>query len=119
MDKLNQYRRIIQQVLERHAQYRPSHGQIEPMLICDATRDQYVLIDVGWDRTGRVHSVVVHLHLRQGKIWVEWDGTEPSLTHDLLEADGICDRIALMERGTMMAVGGVREVLGRRLTAGG
>ncbi|MCY6490733.1 element excision factor XisI family protein [Leptolyngbya sp. GGD] len=25
---------------------------------------------------GRVHSVPVHLRLKNGKIWLEWDGTD-------------------------------------------
>jgi ABC-2 type transport system ATP-binding protein len=35
------------------------------------------------------------------------------VTHNLLEAEEICDRIAIMERGTIVAVGSVGEVLGR------
>jgi hypothetical protein len=46
MKKLDQYRRIIQQVLERHAQRRPGHGQIEPVLICDGLLAVEEL--VGW-----------------------------------------------------------------------
>jgi hypothetical protein len=86
MDKLEVYRHIIQKILARHAQYTPGHGQIETMLICDTTRDHYLLMDVGWDRTGRVHAVVFHLNIREGKIWVEWDGTEYSVTQELLDA---------------------------------
>lgn len=86
MERLNQYRQILTQLVARHAQYRPSHGNIEPLPICDAVHDQYLLLDVGWDRTGRVHAVVFHLRLRDGKVWVEWDGAEPSITQELLDA---------------------------------
>ncbi|MGH9942152.1 MAG: element excision factor XisI family protein [Pyrinomonadaceae bacterium] len=27
-----------------------------------------------------------HLRLRDGKVWVEWDGAEPSITQELLDA---------------------------------
>ena len=86
MERLNQYRQIIIQLIARHAQYRPSHGNIEPLPICDTVHDQYLLLDVGWDRTGRVHAVVCHLRLHDGKVWVEWDGVEPSITQELLDA---------------------------------
>ncbi|MBI2876168.1 MAG: XisI protein [Candidatus Tectomicrobia bacterium] len=86
MDKVDSYRRIIQQIVAHHAEYAPSHGQIEAIPICDIPHDNYLLMDVGWDRTGRVHAVVFHLRIREGKIWVEWDGTEPGITQELLEA---------------------------------
>ncbi len=86
MDKLETYRSIIKRIVEHHAQYKPSHGCIEPMALCDTVDDQYLLIDVGWDNTGRVHAVVFHLHIRDGKIWIEWDGTEQSIAQELLDA---------------------------------
>jgi len=86
MDKLDAYRRILQQIVGRHAEYLPSHGQIETMPIADTSRDQYLLMDVGWDRTGRVHAVVFHLRIHDGKVWVEWDGTEQGVTQELLDA---------------------------------
>lgn len=86
MDKLEAYRRIIQKIVERHAQYTPSHGQIETVPICDTTHEHYLLMDIGWDKPGRVHAVVIHLHIREGKIWVEWDGTEHGVTQELLDA---------------------------------
>jgi hypothetical protein len=41
---------------------------------------------MGWDRTGRVHAVVLHLHIQNGKIWVEVDATENGVTQELLDA---------------------------------
>ncbi|MBI5348303.1 MAG: XisI protein [Chloroflexi bacterium] len=86
MDKLANYRRIIQTIIGQHAEHTPSHGQIETMPICDLANDQYILVDVGWDSTGRVHAVVFHLHLHDEKIWIEWDGSEEGITQELLEA---------------------------------
>ncbi len=86
MDKLANYRHIIQTILGQHAEHTPGHGQIETMPVCDLANDQYILVDVGWDSTGRVHAVVFHLHLRDGKIWIEWDGSEEGITQELLEA---------------------------------
>jgi hypothetical protein len=82
MDKLVTYRRIIQKIVAHHAQYTPSHGQIETLPICDETHDNYLLMDLGWARTGRVHAVAFHLRLRDGKIWIEWDGTEPGIAQE-------------------------------------
>lgn len=111
MDKLNNYRHIIQQVVARHAELVPGHGQIETMPICDTTHDNYLLVDVGWDKTGRVHAIVFHGHLRDGKVWVEWDGAKPSITQELLEAGIPKEDIVLAfyrpERRALIEVGGM------------
>jgi XisI protein len=52
VDKLSHYRNIVKQVLSQHAAYVPSHGQIETLPVFDESHDQYLLVDVGWDRTG-------------------------------------------------------------------
>lgn len=85
MDKLEKYRNIIENIVRKHAQYQPSHGKIESVSICDRKADNYLLMDTGWDKTGRVHAVVFHLRIIQGKIWIEWDGTERGITEDLLK----------------------------------
>ncbi len=86
MDKLSQYREILRDTIKRHARFTPSHGVIESLPICDVEGDQYLLMDVGWDATGRVHAVSLHLRLRDGKVWIEWDGTEPGIAVELIEA---------------------------------
>ncbi|MFM6093374.1 MAG: XisI protein [Dolichospermum sp.] len=85
MDKLNKYRKIIISVVGNHAKYKPSHGKIEALCICDQESDNYLLMDTGWDQTGRVHAVVFHLRIIDGKICIEWDGTEGGITRELLE----------------------------------
>lgn len=85
MDKLEKYKQIIESVVKKHAQYQPSHGQIESLSICDREADNYLLMDTGWDKTGRVHAVVFHLRIVEGKVWIEWDGTERGITENLLD----------------------------------
>ncbi len=86
MDKLERYRNILQEIVLRHAQHSPSHGQIETIPVCDTGRDNYLLVDTGWGKTGRVHSVVLHLRICGGKVWVEWDGTEAGIASEFIEA---------------------------------
>ncbi len=86
MDKVSNYRGIIEQILAQHAEQTPSHGQIETIPVFDERNDNYMVVDVGWDRTGRVHAVILHLHLQQGKVWIELDGTEEGIAQELLDA---------------------------------
>ncbi len=77
MEKLERYRALIKQVVTEHAGYKPSHGEIEPVVVRDEDHDRYLLLDIGWDGPRRVHGVILHLALIDGKIWVEHDGTPP------------------------------------------
>ncbi len=86
MDKLEQYRCIIKDILEKHAKFRPSHGQIETAAIYDPIHDHYLLMGIGWDRTGRVHDIAFHMRIQEGKIWIEWDGTEYGVAQELIDA---------------------------------
>ncbi len=86
MEQLARYRAILKQVVEQAAQYPPSNGAIEAIPICDETRDQYQLLHLGWNNLGRVFAVVCHLRLREGKVWIEHDGTADGLATTLLAA---------------------------------
>ena len=86
MDKSARYRNILRQLLIHHAKHLPHQGQIRTIPICDAENDNYLLMDIGWDKTGRIHAVAFHLQIQDEKIWVEWDGTENGITNELLAA---------------------------------
>ncbi|MGD2180367.1 XisI protein [Lusitaniella coriacea] len=85
MNKLARYRNVLQAIVHQHAQFTPSYEKIEALAICDIPSDNYLLIDTGWDNTGRVHAVVFHLRLVGDKIWLEVDGTTPGTAQELLE----------------------------------
>lgn len=84
-NNLEHYRQIIDQVLQNHGQYQPSHGNIETLIIRDDSAKNYLLLDTGWDRTGRVHAVVFHLRIVNEKIRIEVDGTEKGIALELME----------------------------------
>lgn len=86
MDKIASYRRILRRLVNEYARYRPSHGQIEPIPVCDPKSDNYMLIHAGWDNIRRIHGTVFHLRLRDGKILIEEDGLEHGVAQDLLDA---------------------------------
>lgn len=86
MDKLTSYRNSIKRILQHHAELTASIGQVRTLPIFDETSDNYMVVDLGWDRTGRVHAVVLHLQLLNEKIWIEVDGTENGVTQELLDA---------------------------------
>ena len=85
MDTLIKQRQALTQIIQDHGQYQPSHDNLKTVAICDPQTDNYLLIDLGWGQTGRVHAVVIHAQIIQGKIWVQVDGTEDGITPQLLE----------------------------------
>lgn len=95
--ELDSYRAIIEQVLTEYSKYAYAYGEIERQLVFDRSRDHYLLMSVGWDKR-RVHGCLVHIDLINGKCWIQRDGTESGIAHDL-EAAGIPrDRIVLAFR---------------------
>ena len=95
MDRVDEYRRVIKGILNRHSQIKYGHGDIERVAICDEEQDSYLLLNVGWDNGRRVHSVVFHLRIRDGKIWVEDDWTEYGVAGELVDAGIAKDEIVL------------------------
>lgn len=85
--QLKNYQQIVKQILLQHAEHKPGHGEIDSRPVFDDDRGDYLLLGVGWDITGRVHSVLLHLYIKNNKIWIEEDGTEEGVAQDLLEAD--------------------------------
>jgi hypothetical protein len=97
MDQLNEYRRLIKHLLDTHlqwAQRSPAPG-VETVLVCDAEHDEYILRDVGWSQRYRVRNTLLHVRIRNGKIWIEEDWTEEGFATDLLRAGVPKDDIVL------------------------
>lgn len=77
------YREIVKQVILGYAKLKPSHGDIRLEPVFDETRDRYALMQVGWDRGRRVRGNLIYVTLQDGKIYIEYDGMERSITEDL------------------------------------
>ncbi|GET36558.1 XisI protein [Microseira wollei] len=86
MDKLDRYRQIIQKIIHHYASIPSSNDQVESISVCDPVNDTYMVMDVGWSSAGRVHSVPIHLRIKNDKIWLEWDGTDQEIAQQLINA---------------------------------
>jgi hypothetical protein len=88
MDKLENYRNLIEKILTEHASQPYSYGNIKSQTVFDRQRDQYLLVDVGWNnKRFRVHGALVHVEIIDGKFWIQYDGIEGSITAELERAD--------------------------------
>jgi hypothetical protein len=85
MEVLSRYQEIIMHVLSDLAEACTRDG-VEILPVFDAERDNYLVLDAGWAGTRRIHHIIAHLRIRNGKIWVEVDNTDFRIVEQLLEA---------------------------------
>ena len=86
MDRVEQYRAIVRRLVEEYARYKPAHGAIETEAVMDRDKDHYEVLHVGWDGARRVHGCVIHIDIRGGKVWVQYDGTSRPVAEELVAA---------------------------------
>lgn len=85
---IERYRQYIQQLLTERAQ-RVSQQQkaeeYEVQTLLDTERNHYQLLYVGWQGNRREFGCILHLDIKDGKIWIQHDGTEVGIANQLVE----------------------------------
>ena len=85
MDKLERYQQFIKQILTEHAQISTTTDTVQTELIFDNEHDHYQLAYVGWQGGKRVFGPVMHFDIQDGKIWIQYNGTEDPIAERLVE----------------------------------
>ncbi|MEM9214622.1 MAG: XisI protein [Cyanobacteria bacterium P01_F01_bin.150] len=83
---LNQWRTTLEKILQYYTDLPYCYGEINNLLIISQDRNHFMLVNEGWDGHRRVHGTVVHAEIRNGKIWVHYDGIEDGITDELVES---------------------------------
>jgi hypothetical protein len=86
MDTLNEYRQIIRKLINDYAQYQPANGDVQVEVVIDEEHDHYELMYAGWGGLHRIHGSVIHIDIREGKIWIQHDGTEDGIANELVKS---------------------------------
>jgi len=94
MDKLSLYRQYIQELLTKRAKLRSPEDPVARETIFDTVSDsfaaairadRYQLVNVGWkDSSTRIYRCVLHVDIKDEKIWVPHDGTEDAIAEQLV-----------------------------------
>ncbi|MBD2726962.1 XisI protein [Nostoc sp. FACHB-892] len=84
MDKIKHYRQLIKQILTEYAQNINNTDTVNSQLIIDSENDHYQLAYVGWQGDKRVFGPVMHFDIQNGKIWIQYNGTEESVAERLV-----------------------------------
>lgn len=95
MDRIDEYRDILEKILEAHHRIPYSHGEIKSKFIIDRDRNNFLLMNEGWDGQRRIHGCVVHVEIINDKIWIHRDGIEDGITCELVAAGVAKDKIVL------------------------
>ncbi len=85
MERVDRYRNFVENILREYGSYKPAYGDVEVQLVFDRERDHYHLYSVGWNDQRRIRGDVLHIDIKNGKIWIQHDGTERGIANDLVE----------------------------------
>ncbi len=87
MDKLEKYRSIIKKAILHYSEFEENNREeSEVQVVFDDKRGHYYLMDIGWEDMRRIHTCLLHLDLKDGKIWIQKDFVEAGIATDLMEA---------------------------------
>jgi XisI protein len=70
-------------------------SEIRVYLVTSDDRNHVMLMHEGWQGDRRLYGAIVHGEIRDGKIWVHYDGTEAGITEELLAAGVLPQQIVL------------------------
>ncbi|MCF4970603.1 XisI protein [Nostoc sp. CMAA1605] len=95
MEKIDQYRTYIQHLLTEYAKGSPSDDKVETQLIFDSEQDHYQVVYTGWKNRRPMYGCVLHLDIKNDKIWIQYDGTEVGIANELVELGVLKEDIVL------------------------
>jgi hypothetical protein len=55
-------------------------------LLFDAERHHYQVLNIGWKKQRRIYGVIIHVDIKDQKIWIQRDGTEIGIANELIAA---------------------------------
>jgi hypothetical protein len=94
-ENLTQWRTTLENTLRYYAELPYRYGEVTNQVIISDDHNHFLLLQEGWEDYRRVYGTVVHAEIRNGKIWIHYDGIEEGITDDLVKAGVPKDRIVL------------------------
>jgi len=85
MARVEDYPQYVETLIHRYGQYQPAYGDVEVQMICDREHHHYQLVNVGWHKNQRIRGCVLHIDIKDHKIWIQHDGTETGVANELVE----------------------------------
>ena len=86
MGNIKNYRDSIKEIISRYAQERSLPKDVEGQTILDIERDHYQLLNVGWNNDKWIYGCVLHIDIKNGKVWIQHNGTEDEIAEELIKS---------------------------------
>jgi predicted RNA-binding protein len=97
MVDIKQYRKKVRDLLQEIHGYDISNSSkgIEGQIIFDTEHDHYLLIDVGWEEKKHIYGAIIHIDIKDEKIWIQRNNTEINLADRLVEMGVVKEHIVI------------------------
>ena len=95
MDRDSRYREIVRNVLSGVVGLFPEGSDLRTETVFDDAIGHYQVGQEGWSGKKRIDQVYLHLDVVDGKVWVQYDGTELCIAEALVKAGIPRDHIVL------------------------
>lgn len=96
MDKVNNRKKIVKEILQEIIDFFPKDAFIELLPVIDDERGQYLIYCDGWQESRRDYACFFHIEVKpNGKVYLRHDGTDLVLADKLLEKDIPASEIVL------------------------
>ena len=85
MATLEALKSCVQTVLQDYARQSAASGDVDVQTVFDTENDHYQVVNVGWREDRRIYGTVLHIDIKGGKAWIQYNGTEVDVAEELLK----------------------------------
>ena len=85
MDRLAIHRKAIKSFLQEYADARKCQTDTLIETVFDTENDRYLILDIGWEGSKRIHHCIFHFDIKDGKIWIQENNTDIEVDQELEE----------------------------------
>lgn len=86
MDRIKKYQAVVLDLLNAYAEIKPINLKaVENLVIADKEKHHYQLIRVGWQDRTFVHDTMLHLNIKDERVWIQCNWTAWDIAQELLD----------------------------------
>ena len=85
MERVAEYKKLVGELIERYGAIQLPYGEVENEVEIDHENGHYQLSSVGWRGSERIHGSVLHIDVKNNKIWIQHDGTDVGVANELVD----------------------------------
>ena len=86
MASLENYRKLVKQIITEYGQIPPSDSEVQNTTIFDLENDRYMLLSLGWSKGRRIHYCVMHIDIIDTQVWIQANNTDRLIAEELVAA---------------------------------